>query len=59
MRIRLLSLVLLSCALFAQTKKVIANLPADITVIATHALAVPGLDAARHLIVMQRRGTRA
>jgi 16S rRNA (guanine527-N7)-methyltransferase len=37
----------------------LADLPADITVIATHALAVPGLDAARHLIVMQRRGTRA
>jgi len=37
----------------------LADLPADIVVIATHALAVPGLDAARHLIVMQRQGTRA
>lgn len=37
----------------------LADLPDNIVVIATHALAVPGLDAARHLIVMQCQGTRA
>ncbi len=34
----------------------IAALPAGIRVVATHALAVPGLDAKRHLIVMERDG---
>lgn len=32
----------------------LAQLPADVTVVAKPALAVPGLDAARHLIIMQR-----
>jgi 16S rRNA (guanine527-N7)-methyltransferase len=32
----------------------LAELPAEFTVIAKPVLAVPGLDAARHLIVMQR-----
>ena len=31
----------------------IAELPADVRVVATPALAVPGLDALRHLIVME------
>ena len=33
----------------------IAELPADVRVVATPALAVPGLDAERHLVVMERR----
>jgi len=33
----------------------IAALPADIRVIDAPALKVPGLDATRHLIVMERR----
>ncbi|MEP7275118.1 MAG: 16S rRNA (guanine(527)-N(7))-methyltransferase RsmG [Betaproteobacteria bacterium] len=37
----------------------IAELPADIAVIAAPKLDVPGLDAARHLIVMRRAGARA
>jgi 16S rRNA (guanine527-N7)-methyltransferase len=37
----------------------LAELPDDIAVVSTHALAVPGLDAARHLIVMQRKGAHA
>jgi 16S rRNA (guanine527-N7)-methyltransferase len=37
----------------------LAELPDDIAVVATHVLAVPGLDAARHLIVMQRKDPRA
>jgi 16S rRNA (guanine527-N7)-methyltransferase len=32
----------------------LANLPPGIRVVAAHALAVPGLDAKRHLIVMER-----
>ena len=32
----------------------LAELPAEFTVIAKPVLVVPGLDAARHLIVMQR-----
>jgi 16S rRNA (guanine527-N7)-methyltransferase len=32
----------------------IANLPADIRVVASPALTVPGLDAERHLIIMER-----
>ena len=32
----------------------LAHLPTGIRVVATHALAVPGLDAKRHLIVMER-----
>jgi 16S rRNA (guanine527-N7)-methyltransferase len=32
----------------------LAEVPAGLRVIATHALRVPGLDAARHLIVMQK-----
>jgi len=32
----------------------LAEVPAGLRVIATHALHVPGLDAARHLIVMQK-----
>lgn len=35
----------------------LAELPADLRVVATHALHVPGLDAARHLIVMQQSDT--
>ncbi len=33
----------------------IAHLPDDVRVVATPALAVPGLDAKRHLVVMERR----
>lgn len=33
----------------------LAQLPEDFVVVGTPSLAVPGLDAARHLIVMQRR----
>jgi len=36
-----------------------AGLPAGIRVVATHALAVPGLDAKRHLIVMERSAGEA
>ena len=32
----------------------LAEVPDDLRVIATHALRVPGLDAARHLVVMQK-----
>jgi 16S rRNA (guanine527-N7)-methyltransferase len=32
----------------------IAQLPSEFRVVATQALAVPGIDAARHLIVMER-----
>ncbi len=32
----------------------LAHVPDGIRVVATHALAVPGLDAQRHLIVMER-----
>jgi 16S rRNA (guanine527-N7)-methyltransferase len=34
----------------------IAALPADIIVIATPALDVPGVDAERHLVIMQPKG---
>ena len=37
----------------------IAELPPDIAVIAAPKLDVPGLDAARHLIVMRRTAARA
>jgi len=37
----------------------IAELPDDIAVIAAPELVVPGVDAARHLIVMRRTGPRA
>ena len=37
----------------------LAELPADIEVLATPALTVPGLDAARHLIFMRVRGAAA
>ena len=33
----------------------LAHLPADVRVVATPALAVPGLDAQRHLVIMERR----
>ncbi len=33
----------------------IAHLPSDVRVVATPALAVPGLDAQRHLVIMERR----
>jgi 16S rRNA (guanine527-N7)-methyltransferase len=33
----------------------IAHLPADVRVVATPRLAVPGLDAQRHLVIMERR----
>ena len=33
----------------------LAQLPAGIEVVATPALQVPGLDAARHLIIMRKR----
>jgi len=35
----------------------IAALPADVAVSATPVLAVPGLDAKRHLVIMRARGT--
>ena len=34
----------------------IADLPPDVVVVATPSIDVPGLDAARHLVVMQRAG---
>lgn len=37
----------------------LAELPADVEVLATPALTVPGLDAARHLIFMRTRGAAA
>ncbi len=37
----------------------IAELPPGIEVVAAHALAVPGLDAARHLIVIGRTAAPA
>lgn len=37
----------------------IAELPADVRVVATPSIAVPGLDAARHLVVMRRAGDAA
>lgn len=37
----------------------LADLPADIDVVATTRLDVPGLDAARHLVVMRPRRARA
>jgi 16S rRNA (guanine527-N7)-methyltransferase len=36
----------------------LAELPPDIEVIATRALTVPGLEAARHLVFMRPRGVR-
>jgi 16S rRNA (guanine527-N7)-methyltransferase len=37
----------------------IGELPPDIAVTSTHELAVPGLDAARHLVVMRRNSEHA
>jgi 16S rRNA (guanine527-N7)-methyltransferase len=38
-------------------EKEIAALPPSVTVVATPALVVPGLDAQRHLVIMQKRET--